>query len=119
MPRVYHGDPTIYADLIPAQRVLRAFLLGITASLPVELLSVRPQYRWTVKRRLRILAHVEAQSLRAASCGRTKKPAGGECPEHEGFLLIGTEMRKSPERNARFGGCVDERARHVQPKRSN
>ena len=43
MPGVYHGDPTIYADLIPAQRVLRVFLLGIMASLPVELLSVRPQ----------------------------------------------------------------------------
>ena len=69
MPEVYHDDPTIYADLIPAQRALRAFLLGITASLPVELPSVRPQYRWTVKRRLRILAYVEAHSLRATSWG--------------------------------------------------
>lgn len=33
----------------------------------MKLAKIPPQYRWTIKRRLRVLAYVEEHSLRAAS----------------------------------------------------
>jgi hypothetical protein len=69
-----------------------ASLIGITASLPVKLPSVRPQHRGTVKRRLRILAYFASWPMwRRTVSGRPvvggqRSPAVGECPKHAGFL---------------------------------